>query len=418
MKKVLGILLCTVLLFTCCAPVLAESGDVTIEFAQWWEPELPAGSLRGIMDNFEAANPGIKIKLISNPFSSTRDLVVSGAATGTLSDVVGLDGAWVSDLVSQNAILPMDSYMVADTSFNADNVAASVKLNSSTYMFAIANFTYHLFVNTTLLKDAGINEMPKTWTDFINVCTTLQQKNPEAYGWDFPFSSMYASAGQDQFMTWVWATGGKMLDVDGKPNFVNNDAMKKTLTFFKKAYESGIMSPGVFSKQSQDMFEEFASGRSAFMINGLSAVASLHERNADLAFDVVDIPVADDYTGKEGMMYAAWGIGLSASSKHPDEAWKLISYLMSPDVSGQIAEIANSLPGNKTATASSQDPAFLNGYKLFQQSDLINEFIGMPSATELNRILMEQVQMALDGGQSVDDTLANIETAWNTELGY
>ena len=418
MKKMLSILLCAAMLLTLCAPALAESNDVTIEFVQWWEPELPEGSFRAIMDDFEASNPGIKVKLISNPFASTRDLVVSGAATNTLSDVVGLDGAWVNDLVNQNALLPMDGYMAADEGFSADDVAASVKVNDGTYMFAVANFTYHLFVNTKLLKDAGIETMPKTWSEFIAVCQELQSKNHDAFGWDFPFSSLYASAGQDQFMTWVWATGGKMLDENGKPNFVNNEAISKTLSFFKQAYEAGVMSPGVFSKQSQDMFEEFASGRSAFMINGLSAIASLHDRNADLEFNVIDIPVADDYTDTHGMMYAAWGIGVSASSAHPEEAWKLVSYLMSKEVSGRIAEIANSLPGNKQAQPSSQDPAFLNGYALFTQSSLINEFIGLPSATELNRVLMEQVQMALEGGQTVEDTLKNIESQWNAELGY
>lgn len=326
MKKLLSILLSAALLLALCAPALAETGDVTIEFVQWWEPELPEGSLRAIMDDFEAANPGIKVKLISNPFASTHDLVVSGAATGTLSDVVGLDGAWVNDLVNQNALLPMDAYMAADEGFNADDVAAAVKVNDETYMFAVANFTYHLFANTQLLNDAGIEEMPKTWSEFISVCQELKAANPDANGWDFPFSSLYASAGQDQFMTWVWATGGRMLDESGKPNFTDNEAMEKTLTFFKEAYDSGIMSAGVFSKQSQDMFEEFASGRSAFMINGLSAIASLRERNADLVFDVVDIPVADDYEGTHGMMYAAWGIGVSASSEHPTRpgSWSAI----------------------------------------------------------------------------------------------
>lgn len=37
------------------------SGDaVTIEFAQWWEPELPAGAFRALMDKFEAQIPGSK----------------------------------------------------------------------------------------------------------------------------------------------------------------------------------------------------------------------------------------------------------------------------------------------------------------------------------------------------------------------
>ena len=58
--------------------------DTTIEFIQWWEPELPAGALRGVIDGFEAANPGIKVKLVSGPFSATHDQIVAGAASGPI----------------------------------------------------------------------------------------------------------------------------------------------------------------------------------------------------------------------------------------------------------------------------------------------------------------------------------------------
>ena len=80
----------------CATGALAQTN---IEFIQWWEPEMPAGALRGIMDDFEAANPDIKVTLVSGPYSATHDQIVVGAASGTLSDVVGLDGAWVNGQV-------------------------------------------------------------------------------------------------------------------------------------------------------------------------------------------------------------------------------------------------------------------------------------------------------------------------------
>lgn len=416
MKKVWSILLALTLVLSMCGTVLAE--DITIEFVQWWEPELPEGSFRQIMDEFEAQNPGIKVKLISNPFASTHDQVVSGAAAGTLSDVVGLDGAWVADLVKQGAILPMNSFMEADANFSAEDIAASVTIDGETYMMAIATFTYHLFANTDILEAAGVETMPEDWTSFVEACEKVLAAEGDAHAFNFPFSSLYASAGQDQFMTWVWATGGRMLDGEGKPAIADNETMKAVLTFLKEAYDAELMSPGVFSKQSQDMFEEFASGRSAFMVNGLSAIASLHERNADLSFDLIPIPHQDGFDGTSGVMYAPWGVGVSASSAHPEEAWKLVSYLMSPEVNSQIAEIANSLPGNKQATSGSTDEAFLSGYAIFQESDLVNEFIGMPSALELNRVLMEQVQFLLEGNQAEEETLNNIQYEWDMELGY
>lgn len=38
------------------------------------------------MDEFEAANPGIKVSLISGLYASTKEQVVAGAAAGTMSD--------------------------------------------------------------------------------------------------------------------------------------------------------------------------------------------------------------------------------------------------------------------------------------------------------------------------------------------
>ena len=86
----------------------AAAEAVTLEFAQWWEPELPANSLRSLMDQFESENPGIKVKLISGPYASTKEQVVAGAAAGTMSDVVGLDGAWVNDFVKQGSLVEPD----------------------------------------------------------------------------------------------------------------------------------------------------------------------------------------------------------------------------------------------------------------------------------------------------------------------
>ena len=118
----------------------------TIEFIQWWAPELPAGSFRGIMDDFESKNPDIKVKLISGPYSSTRDQIVIGAASGTLSDVVGLDGAWVNDLAKQGAIAPMDGLM-SRNNYDSSQIAAIIKIDGKSLMFPVASFVYPIFIN-------------------------------------------------------------------------------------------------------------------------------------------------------------------------------------------------------------------------------------------------------------------------------
>ena len=161
------------------------------------------------------------------------------------------------------------------------------------------------------------------------------------------------------------------------------------------------------------------------LLGGRAGIVSMHplvwkeigDRNPDLDFSVAPMPVADDFTGTSGLMYAPWGVGVSASSEHPDEAWRLVEYLMSPEVNAQIAELASGLPGNKTAVAESDDPAFQQGQAIFQNCELINEFIGMPVASELQRIFGEEVQAMIEQGQSIEETLQNVQDSWNDTLG-
>ncbi|MDF2444617.1 MAG: multiple sugar transport system substrate-binding protein, partial [Subtercola sp.] len=82
----------------------SADGKVTIEFSQWWGSELPDGDLQKIVDDFQTANPNITVKLLTQPYSSLQDQTTTAGVSGTLSDVVGLDGAWVNNLVKQGAL--------------------------------------------------------------------------------------------------------------------------------------------------------------------------------------------------------------------------------------------------------------------------------------------------------------------------
>ena len=64
--------------------------EATLEFAQWWEPELPDGTFRALMDKFEEQNPGIKVELLSGPYASTKEQLVAGAAAANSSRVEGI----------------------------------------------------------------------------------------------------------------------------------------------------------------------------------------------------------------------------------------------------------------------------------------------------------------------------------------
>jgi multiple sugar transport system substrate-binding protein len=389
--------------------------QTNIEFIQWWEPELPAGALRGIMDDFEKANPDIKVTLVSGPYSATHDQIVVGAASGTLSDVVGLDGAWVNGLAKQGAITSMDPLM-DQSKFDRSQVAAIIKVDGKSVMFPLASFVYPVFVNLDLAKAAGVDRMPTNRTEFAAAAKKMTDASKNQYGWVLPLSLDTPNGIQNDVLSWLWASGGSMLK-DGKPA-LETEPVIGTLDYVKSLKDAGVISPGIFAKKEQDKVEEFVNGRVGMMIDSLAHINLIHKRNPDLKFGITAVPAVDGYTGKRGLPYASWGIGISEGSQHKAEAWKLVSYLMSPEVNSKLVTLANAFPGNVNAKPdlSKSDPLFTTAFKIFQEGYLANEFVGLPVAEELMRDMDVEVQKTFEGQETAQQAAAATQKAWEAKF--
>jgi multiple sugar transport system substrate-binding protein len=317
----------------------------------------------------------------------------------------------VNDLAKQGAITSLDPLM-ASTSFDPTQVAAIIKLNGKSYMFPVASFVYPVFINLDLFKAAGIDNPPSNRTEFLQDAKKLTNPSKNQYGWVLPLSLQNPNGAQNDVMSWVWASGKSMLK-DGKPDLTNPDVIS-ALTFIQTMYKQGLISPGTFAKQEQDKVEEFVNGRVGMMVDTLAHINMIRQRNPNLKFAISALPAVDGYNGRRGLPYAAWGIGISESSQHKAEAWKLVSYLMSPDVNGKLVSIAHAFPGNVKAKPDFvvTDPLFGKGFEIFQKGYLANEFVGLPVAEQLMRMLDEEIQAMLDGKQTAEQAAAKAQAKW------
>ncbi len=391
----------------------AGGGAVTLEFAQWWEPELPDGSLRGLMDKFESENPGIKVKLISGPYASTKEQIVAGAATKTMPDVVGLDGAWISDFVDQGSLANLSEIM-SGAGYDESQLAAQVQLNGSTWMIPVANFVYPMFINTELVEKAKVEKAPTNRTEFADAAKKIAASGSDVSGWALPLDTATPNGIQNDFMSWVWASGGSMLK-DGKPNLKGNKEILDVMKFTKDLYDAKAISKGSFTMKEQDKVNEFTNGRVGMVIDSLAHVNLIRKENPKLKFDIAPIPAADGYTGKGALPYASWGIGISANTKHKDAAFKLVSFLLGKDVNAKLCSDAHAFPGNKQAVPDfvNGDEAFKKAFEIYKQTNLVNEFTGLPVAEDLMRSFDEELQKYLDGQQSAEEALDAAQKRWD-----
>lgn len=392
-----------------------EAEAVTLELAQWWEPELPDGAFRELIDGFEEANPGVTVELLSGPYASTRDQLFAAAATDTLPDVVGLDGAWVNDFSSQGVIADMGPLM-DDAGFDRAELAATVEVDGAIAMIPVVNFIYPLFTNDELLAEAGIESPPSTREEFRAAANALAELDGNVSGWVLPLSLEAPNGIQNDVMSWAWASGDSML-ADGQPA-LTDDGVSSAIAFVKSLWDDGVIAPGALTMTEQDKVEEFTNGRVGMMVDTLSHINLIRESNEDLAFSVAPLPAADGYDGPRGLPYASWGIGVSASTEHPEEAWALVQHLMSVEVNSQLSTIANAFPGNvgSEPDLSGSDPLFADAFEIYQEATPVNEFVGLPVAEQLMREFDEQLQLFLTDEQSLDDTLQAAQDAWQSSF--
>ncbi|WP_238005450.1 sugar ABC transporter substrate-binding protein [Dactylosporangium sp. AC04546] len=394
----------------------AADGSVTLEFAQWWGAELPAGEFDKIVNDFTAQNPNIKIKLLSAPYASTKQQLLTGAASKTLPDVVGLDGAWVNDFAKQGAITDL-SKLMTDANYDGSQLASQVQIKGKTYMIPVVNFVYPLFVNKDLLTKAGVAEVPTTRTQFLDAAKKMTATGSDVKGWALPLDTAVPNGIQNDVMSWLWASGGSMLTADGKPNLTSAQ-VKSTVEYVKSLNDAGVIAPGSLTMKEQDKVEKFTNGQVGMMIDSLAHINLIKKNKPDLKFEVAALPSEDGYTGKRGIPYASWGIGISNSTKHKAEAFKFVSYLMSQETNAKLSTIANGFPGNKNAKPdfSNSDPMFKTAFDIYQQGYPANEFVGLPKSEDLMRSFDEQLQLVLTGKTTVDDALAKSQQSWSSVI--
>ncbi|HWS35437.1 MAG TPA: sugar ABC transporter substrate-binding protein [Actinoplanes sp.] len=390
----------------------SSDGTVTLEFAQWWGAELPAGDFDKIINDFTTANPNIKIKLLSAPYASTKQQLVTGAASKTLPDVVGLDGAWVNDFAKQGAIADMSALMT-EAGYDQSQLASQIQLDGKTYMIPVVNFVYPLFVNKDLLTKAGVAEVPTTRTEFADAAQKITATGGDVKGWALPLDTAVPNGIQNDVMSWLWASGGSMLK-GGKPNLTSPE-VKAVVEYVKSLNDAGVIAPGALTMKEQDKVEKFTNGQVGMMIDSLAHINLIKEGKPDLNFEVAALPAVDGYTGKRGIPYASWGIGISDSTEHKAEAFKFVSYLMGQETNANLATIANGFPGNKNAKPdfSNSDPLFEKAFEIYQAGTPANEFVGLPKSEDLMRSFDEQLQLVLTGKTTVDEALTKSQASWS-----
>ncbi|ATU95955.1 ABC transporter substrate-binding protein (plasmid) [Phyllobacterium zundukense] len=360
--------------------------------------------VRAMTDAFTKANPDVTVNLEFVPYEGLHDKTVLAQGSGGGYDVVLFDVIWPAEYATNKVLVDVSDKVTPEMKSGVlPGAWTTVEYDGKRYGMPWILDTKYLFYNKEILEKAGIKTPPKTWAELSEQAKTIKDKGllatPIAWSWS------QAEAAICDYTTLVSAYGGSFIK-DGKPAFQTGGGLD-ALNYMVDSYKSGLTNPNSKEFLEEDVRRVFQNGEAAFALNWTYMYNMANDPKDSKVAGKVGVVPAPGVEGKSTVsaVNGSMGLGITSTSRHPDEAWKYITFMTSQPTQNQYAKL--SLP---IWASSYDDPAVSKG----QEELIAAAKVGLaamyprpttPKYQELSTALQQAVQESLLGQAKPEDAL-------------
>lgn len=299
-----------------------------------------------VVDQFHAENPRIAVSFEPIP-AAYVDKITALQAGNDLPDVIYIADAHVKPFAANKIAADMEKLAAKDKASQAllkDVYPAMLDLGRvksipGQYMLPWALDVLVMYYNKTMFRAAGA-ELPKpSWTvdDMITAAKRLAVDTGD------PTTSQYGLTlswtAWAEYVPWMRGYGGDMAGADGKKSAIDAagsidgiDAMASLVTKHKVAPPIGTNFGG----------NAFHLGKVGMMFSIRNATVAIR-KNVGANFEW-DVELRPAFPKKRVTGMGTAGEGVSTQTKHPDLAWQLAKYTISPPAQKIYATSYGSIP--------------------------------------------------------------------------
>ncbi len=296
--------------------------------------------LRLQLERFRLAHPDLRVALRDTPDAADQrhQLYVQwlNARVGE-PDVLQLDVVWTSEFAAAGWIQSLDQFHPTAGEFFEAAVAANLWQDQ---LYALPWFidVGMLYWRTDLMPAP-----PDSLASLTLVSKRLiaEKRVPIGLVWQGARYEGLITA----FAEHLGAFGGAILDADGRV-VVDSDAAVRALTFMRDSiYVDGIVPSAVLTWQEEHTRFAFQNGHAAFMRNWPYAYALLSDPDdSEVASRFAVAPMPGGAGGTPAAALGGSSLAINAYSDQPDDAYRLIEFLLQPQQMVERARIAGQFP--------------------------------------------------------------------------
>lgn len=366
-------------------------------------------TLKGIVAEFEKANPGTTVEIISLPWGEAFQKFATMVSAGDIPDVVEMPDTWVSLYAGNDMLADLSPYLESweHTSDLSDRAVALGQVDDKPVMLPYGFYLRAMFYNKDLLKEAGVEAVPTTLDEFRAASEKIAAL-PGKYGYCM-------RGGPGGLNGWVMfsatmAGDNTFFDEQGKSTF-DSEGWVKGLTWYIDLYKDGLAPKDSVNWGFNEIVAGFYTGQCAFLDQDPDALIAIAERMKPEQFGVTTFPKGPDGKAFPTIGYAGWS--LMEASENKDLAWKLIATLEGPEGNVPWNKMTGALPALKSAESDPfyQSEAFKGWFEELGDADVVPTI--MP--TWLEEFAFFKDSLAISSGQKAllgEITPEELATEW------
>jgi len=338
----------------------SSSGTKTIRMWTFLDPaktDPRSVVLKAVIDNFEAANPGVKVQVEPQDWPTMTAKFLASMASKTAPDINWCLQDEMGSVLDANALEPFENLFLKNWTPAQINDIADAQWdfavrNGKHYQVTLSKNMIVLFYREDLFKQNGI-AIPKTWDDLFAAAKKLTGTDPATgimrYGLG---QSFVTSAGVDAqlFANMLLETQGSPFDSQGKANWANDNG-KRALQWEVDSIKSGITPESALTTSVDDVFLEFGAGKYAMMAGGSVRVPNVRQ-TASFDPNAVQLMLFPSFGGQKnspGVM-SGWSVGVWSGGPNKDLAGKFVEAMISPESDKLWVQTGGQIPTRKSTT--------------------------------------------------------------------
>ncbi|HEY5853176.1 MAG TPA: sugar ABC transporter substrate-binding protein [Aldersonia sp.] len=381
-----------------------------------------------LSDQFEAENPGIKLKFVSLSENEARAKITASVATGGGEfDAVMISNFETPQWAENGWLTNLSNYARDTPGYDAEDFIPSLQ-KSLSYDGAMYSVPFYgessfLMYRKDLFEQAGLT-MPAqpTWAEVADFAAKLDDPDGDVSG-----ICLRGKPGWGEVLapldTVINTFGGRWFDENWNAQLDSPEVHRAVQFYVDTVREHG--ETGAATSGFSECATQLAQGNTAMWYDSTAAVSVLEDPDeSDVVGKIGYAPAPIETKPDSGWLYT-WSLGIPTTSDNPDAAWKFVSWMTSKDYIRTVGEQLGwervppgsrmstyEIPEYRQASAAFGPPTLAAMAAADPEHPTVEpvpytgiQFLTIPEFQDLGTRVSQQISAAVAGRISVDEAL-------------